>query len=299
MPEIGDPTLDQLRILAAIADTGSFSAAARSLRRAQSVISYAMMHLETQLGVILFDRSGRAPKLTEAGRAVLADARGVGLRVDDLRARAMALRQGTEAEVSLAVDVLFPIKHLTEALRAFAAHYPTVDLRLRMEAIGGVAHLVSSGACVLGVSGWSADLRLPDALLRRAIGSLRLVAVAAPSHPLAMLDEVPSGATREHTQLVLSDTSPLTEGRDYGVMSIRTWRLGDLGAKHALLVAGLGWGNMPEHLVTGDIEAGRLKRLRLAEGSEHTYSLSLLQRPDIPPGPAATWIGEQLVLCAT
>jgi DNA-binding transcriptional LysR family regulator len=296
MPDIGDPTLDQLRILAAIADTGSFSAAARTLRRAQSVISYAMMHLETQLGVALFDRSGRTPKLTEAGRAVLADARRVGLRVDDLRARAMALRQGTEAEVSLAVDVLFPIPHLTEVLRAFATLYPTVDLRLRMEAIGGVTHLVTIGACVLGVSGWEADL--PETLLRRAIGSLTLIAVAAPSHPLAMLDEVPSGATREHIQLVLSDASHFTEGRDYGVMSIRTWRLGDLGAKHALLIAGLGWGNMPEHLVADDIKAGRLKRLRMAEGSEHTYRLSLLQRPDVRPGPAATWIGEQLVLCA-
>jgi len=199
--------------------------------------------------------------------------------------------------VALAVDVLFPIPHLTEVLRAFATQYPTVDLRLRMEAIGGVAHLVSSGACVLGVSGWLADM--PETLLRRAIGSLTLIAVAAPTHPLALLDEVPSGATREHTQLVLSDASHLTEGRDYGVMSIRTWRLGDLGAKHALLIAGLGWGNMPEHLVADDIKAGRLKRLHMAEGAEHTYRLSLLQRPDIPPGPAATWIGEQLVLCAS
>jgi DNA-binding transcriptional LysR family regulator len=291
MPDIGDPTLDQLRVLAAIADSGSFTAASRQLRRAQSVISYAMTNLEAQLGVALFDRNGRTPTLTEAGRALLADARRVALRVDELRARAMALRQGTEAEVALAVDVMYPIPRLTEVLRAFAEAFPTVGLRLRMEAIGGVAQLVMDGASALGLSGWAGDL--PATLQRRVIGSLMLIPVAAPTHPLAAFARVPCGAARDHTQLVLSDASRLTEGRDFGVMSIRTWRLGDLGAKHALLVAGLGWGNMPEHLVAGDIEAGRLARLHFDEAPQYSYPLSLLHRTDAHPGPAATWLAEQ------
>ncbi len=294
MPEIGEPTLDQLRVLAAIADTGSFSAAARRLRRAQSVISYAMANLEALLGVPLFDRSGRTPVLTEPGRAVLEDARRVALRVDALRARAMALRQGTEVEVSLAVDVMFPIAWLTDVLRAFADTYPTVGLRLRMEAVGGVAHLVKDGACGIGVSGWAGEL--PDMLMRRAIGTLTLIPVAAPSHPLARLNRVPSGAAREHTQLVLSDASHLTDGRDFGVLSLRTWRLGDLGAKHALLVAGLGWGNMPHHMVAADIAAGRLRQLHMEEAPAYAYPLSLLRRADTEPGPAATWLGDRLAL---
>jgi DNA-binding transcriptional LysR family regulator len=297
MPDIGEPTLDQLRVLAAIADTGSFSAAARQLRRAQSVISYAMANLEAQLGVTLFDRGGRTPVLTEAGRAILEDARRVGLRVDALRCRAMALRQGTEVEVSLAVDVMFPIARLTEVLRAFAATYPTVGLRLRMEAVGGVAQLVRDGACGIGVSGWAGDL--PDMLLQSAIGTLRLIPVAAPSHPLAALNLVPSGAAREHTQLVLSDASHLTDGRDFGVLSLRTWRLGDLGAKHALLIAGLGWGNMPEHMVAADIEAGRLQQLHMEEARAYDYPISLLRRADTEPGPAATWLADRLASACT
>lgn len=296
MPEVGEPTLDQLRVLATIADEGSFSAAARQLRRAQSVISYSMANLEAQLGLVLFDRGGRTPTLTEAGRAVLADARRVGLRVDELRARALALQQGTEAEVSLAVDVMFPVPRLTTLLGSFAAAYPTVSLRLRMEAVGGVAQLVLERVCGLGVSGWAGDL--PDVLLRRRIGSLMLVPVAAPSHPLAQLELVPDGAAREHTQLVLTDASRLTAGRDYGVLALRTWRLGDLGAKHALLLAGLGWGNMPEHLVADDIAAGRLKRLRLHEAPDVAYPLMLVQRADAPPGPAAAWLHRAFTACA-
>lgn len=72
------PTLDQLQIFLAIVETGSFAAAARRLGRATSVISYAIANLEAQLGLELFDRgAARTPQLTEAGRAVLADARSI------------------------------------------------------------------------------------------------------------------------------------------------------------------------------------------------------------------------------
>lgn len=292
MPETADPTLDQLRVLAAVADTGSFSAAARQLNRAQSVISYAVANLETQLGITLFDRIGRSPVLTEAGRAVVADARRIGQQVDELRSRALALRRGTEAEIALAVDVMFPIPHLTCVLRDFAGEFPTVGLRLRMEAVGGVAGLVLDGACNLGVSGWPG--RLPDILQRRVIATLRLIPVAAPGHALASLATIPAAAAREYVQLVLSDASRLTEGQDFGVLALRTWRLGDLGAKHALLLAGLGWGNMPEHLVADDLAAGRLKQLPLEPAPSYEYPISLLQRADAALGPASTWIAQRI-----
>jgi DNA-binding transcriptional LysR family regulator len=134
---------------------------------------------------------------------------------------------------------------------------------------------------------------LPHALRHRVVGTLRLIPVAAPFHPLASLATVDAAAVRQYTQLVLTDASRLTEGQDYGVLSLRTWRLGDLGAKHALLIAGLGWGNMPEHLVTDDIAAGRLKRLAVEEGPSFEYTISLVQRVDAALGPASRWIAER------
>ena len=292
MPQIGDPTLDQLRVLAAIADAGSFSAAARHLRRTQSVISYTIANLEAQLGVTLFDRSGRAPTLTESGRALMADARRIGAAVDDLRARAGALREGTEAELGLAVDVMFPIACLVDVLRRFAADFPTVTLRLRVEAIGGVLRMVLSGDCVLGVAG--GPLPTPDAVRARYIGALFLVPVVATSHPLASMARIGIEALREQTQLVLSDASGVSGGQDYGVISLHTWRLGDMGARHALLRAGLGWCNMPDHLVAEDIAAGRLTRLCVEPAPSYQYQLSLLHRADTILGPAARWLAEAL-----
>ncbi len=293
MSDTGTPTLDQLHVLAAVAETGSFSAAARRLNRAQSVISYTIANLEAQLGLALFARDGHRPVLTEAGRALVADARRVGLLVDEMRARAAALRRGLEAELALAVDVMFPTATLVGALDAFAKEFPTVALRLRIEGLGGVAQLVLDKVCQLGVSGWLGE-RCPG-LERRAIGTVRLLPVAAPGHPLAHAPvPITGSALRDQVQLVLSDRSTITEGQDFGVLALRTWRLGDLGAKHALLLAGLGWGNMPEVMVADDLAAGRLVRLELAEATDYRYPISLVHRTDSPPGPAGAWMAERL-----
>ena len=290
--ETGLPSLDHLRVLTVIVDAGSFSAAARRLNRAQSVVSYAVATLEAQLGLTLLDRSRRRPVLTDAGRAVLADARRMSLMMDELRARAAGIGRGLEPEVSLAVDVMFPAARLVGALQDFAARFATVGLRLRIEALGGVMALVLSGECGLGITG--SLLGLTDSLVSRPVGSVTLLPVAAPSHPLAQLPPpIPLPELREHVQLVLTDRTALTEGRDLGVFALRTWRLGDLGAKHALLRAGLGWGSMPEPMVAEDLAAGRLVRLYLQDHSVQPYPQALIHRRDAPPGPAARWLADR------
>lgn len=287
--EIGQPTIDQLRIFQAVADEGSFNKAARKLGRALSVVSYGIATLEAQLGVTLFEREGsRRPTLTEAGRALLTDARAVTDEVDGLVARARGVRQGLETQVSLAVDVMVPSSVVASVLRDFQSVFPTVTLRLHVEALGAAAALVLDRRADLAVVGPDI-LGLPE-LERRALGSVELVPVAAPSHPLAQLARIGSGETRQHLQLVLTDRSSLTEGREFSVLSARTWRLADLGAKHALLLEGIGWGNMPRHGVKDDLAAGRLVELCLPEAPRLDYRLHALWRKDSRPGPATTWM---------
>ncbi len=290
---VGMPTLDQLQVLAAVAEAGSFSAAARRLRRAQSVVSYTIANLETQLGLTLFDRSEQRPALTDAGRAMLGDARRVAATVEELRARAAGLRGGLEPEIGLAVDVMFPTCRLVAALDEFSRVFPTVAVRLHIEAMGAAVQLVLDRECVLGIGAWIALTF--DALERRPVGEARLWPVAAPAHPLARHEgPIPVEAVRRHTQLVLADRSNLTKGKDFGVLSQHTWRLGDLGAKHALLLAGLGWGNMPETMVRDDLAAGRLVRLPIAGREEAAFPMLLIHRIDTPPGLAGRWLAERL-----
>ncbi|TXL69853.1 LysR family transcriptional regulator [Vineibacter terrae] len=290
----GTPTLDQIQVFLAVVEAGSFAGAARRLGRATSVVSYAIGNLEAQLGLALFDRrTTRKPQLTEAGRAILADARTVSLGLDGLRAKARGLLSGLEAEVALAVDVMLPTERLVAALEAFQAEFPTVSLRLQVEALGAVTQLVLDGTASVGVSG-PLPHRL-DELSRRRIGSVELIPVAAPRHRLAHAEgHLISVLARNELQLVLTDRSALTAGQDMAVLSVRTWRLADLGAKHALILAGLGWGNMPEPMVRADIAAGRLVQLTLCEWGSNTYPLEAVHRIDRPPGPAARWLIERL-----
>ncbi len=292
------PTLDQIAVFLAIVETGSFSAAARKLGRAVSVISYAIANLEAQLGVSLFARAGTAkPKLTDAGRAILADSRGLAIALDGLLAKARGLTAGLEAEVSLVVDVMWPARKLVKALDDFRRKFPTVALRLRVEALGAVTQGVLEGAAAFGISG---PLELANDLLTRGpAGSVKMLAVAAPDHPLALMKGPVTMATaREHIQLILTDRSRLTEGRDFGVLAVKSWRLADLGAKHALLLAGMGWGNMPKPVVNDDLKRGRLAALNIETPSELVYPFHTVYRSDTPPGPAASWLMERLAMTA-
>jgi DNA-binding transcriptional LysR family regulator len=290
----GTPTFDQLRLFLAVVEAGSFGGAGRKLNRAVSVVSYGIANLEAQLGVRLFEREGtRRPRLTVAGNAVLAEARTVAQGFDGLRAKVKGLLEGLEAEVSLAVDVMLPADRLGRVLRAFSAEFPTVSLRLHVEALGAVTALVLDGRAGVGVSGpLASDL---DGIELTAAGSVALVPVAAPHHPLARLQPIPPGAARDHVQLVLTDRSPITAGRDFAVQSPRTWRLADLGAKHALLREGIGWGNMPLPMIEPDLADGKLVRLAMPESRGGTYRFSAIHRRDAPPGPAAAWLLDRFV----
>lgn len=283
------PTLDQLKVFLTVVETGSFAAAGRKLNRATSAISYAIANLELQLGLPLFDReSTRRPVLTEAGEAVLAEARSVSHGMDALRAKVKGLIEGLEAEVLLAVDVMFPAPLLADVLKAFQRQYPSVGLRLHVEALGAVASLVLDRKARIGVSGpLAAGL---EGLDWTTLGAVQLVPVAAPDHPLARLDPIPAGAGRDHIQLVLSDRSPITQGRDFSVTSTRTWRLADLSAKHALLREGIGWGNMPLPMIEPDLVAGTLVRLVMPDHPAGRYRFDGIHRTDSPPGPAAAWL---------
>jgi len=290
----GTPTLDQLRIFLAIVDTGSFAAAGRRLNRAVSVISYGIVNLEQQLGLTLFDREGsRKPVLTTAGRALLAEARAISQGIDGLRAKVKGLLDGLEAEVDLAVDVMLPADRLGKVLRAFATEFPTVSLRLHVEALGAITAMVLDRTAVVGISGpLAAGVEGVECI---SAGSVPMVPVAAPDHPLGRMERIAPGAGRDYTQLVLTDRSRFTEGQDFSVMSPKTWRLADLGAKHALLREGIGWGNMPLPMIEPDLVAGTLIHLHMPDHPGGTYRFAGVWRRDTPPGPAASWLLDQFV----
>jgi DNA-binding transcriptional LysR family regulator len=294
MSDPGTPSVDQIKVFLAVVEAGSFAAAGRRLGRATSAVSYTIAQLEAQLGLALFDRQRtRKPTLTQAGGAVLAKARAVANGVDDLRASVKGLLEGLEAEVTLVVDVMLPTWRLVDAVQAFEATFPTVKLRLHVEALSAVSQLVQAGVATIGVGGgrYTTDRGLEQI----HVGDVEMIPVAAPNHPLARGNPNAPGTARRHRQLVLTVRSPFEEGRDVGIFAADAWRLADLSAKHALLLAGIGWGHMPEPSVRADLASGRLVRLELPEALSGTYPLQAMYRTASPPGPAAAWIIQGFV----
>jgi DNA-binding transcriptional LysR family regulator len=285
-------TLDQLRVFLSVVEVGTFSGAARKLRRAQSAVSYGVATLERQLGVQLFDRAGRTPAPSEAGQALLAQARAIVLDADDLAASAQRMHEGLEPRVTLAVEVLYPMPLMLSALAAFGKRFPTVSLLLRTEAMGAVAELVQNGTCSVGISAVAPFV--PKELEQLSFTTVQLVAVVAPEHPLARHEGiVPMRLLKRHTQLVLTDRSRLSEGYEGGVAGGPNWRIADLSAKQQFLLAGLGWGTLPLQMVAKDLERGRLVRLRLA-ADDVIVPLCVLHRASQPPGPATRWLLDRL-----
>lgn len=296
---IDSVTLNQLRAFVAVCDEKSFSKASRRLRRAQSAISHAISALETALSVTLFVRNSGKPNLTAAGRSLLADARAIISRTEELKTRARSIADLGDAELSLAVDAFFPRAPLIRALTDLQRQAPMLRVRLFAEKMQGGEALVLDGRCGLALVASDTPELDGDRIERRYLCETRLVAVCAPSHPLAAVGQPISAAEFErHIQLVVSDHSEQMEGFRKGIAGERNWLLADLAAKHDFLLAGLGWGNMPEDRISDDIANGRLVKLTSIAWGDRSASLvfaiSMLRGRHQQP--SESWLIEQLSL---
>jgi DNA-binding transcriptional LysR family regulator len=293
-------TLDQLRAFVSVAEAGSFRASARHLSRVQSAISYSVGNLEAQLGVALFDRSGHRPELTPQGQSLLADARSILLKVEAMRARARGLGEGVELELSIVVDSLYPIPWVMAALHTIRRSYVGVSIRLQVLPLGGPPAAIQDGRVTLGIL---AGEDLTDSRIElEAMHSHPFVAVAARTHPLAAaaadLGVLEAAALAEHVQIVLSDPTQLSEGRDFGVLSPTTWRVNNQETKYAMIRACHGWGRLPHWVVAENLKSGELVRLpvvALGPGGQIETQFYLARRIDRPFGPVARAFREAIL----
>ncbi|MEM9189627.1 MAG: LysR family transcriptional regulator [Myxococcota bacterium] len=283
-------TLDQLRVLVTIADSGSFSAAGRALFRAQSAVSQAVATLEAHQGVTLFDRSGYRPQLTEVGRVLVDQARLVLASAARFEAVAAGTRVGLEAELAVAIDPLVPSEPLVDTLRDLSHTFPDLPLRFSTEGLGGSLRslrrdVVSLAICLLLPA-------VPEDIVAYPLLKVPLRPVVAPSHPLAALTRPARPDDLEsHIQLVLSDPVEPEEA-NYGVVSARLWRFVDLSRRLDVLSAGFGWCRMPEHLIREHLADGSLIVFQIEHDSTPVEGLTIYaaHRKDRTLGPAGHWL---------
>ena len=286
-------TLDQLRIFISAVDEGSFSAAARKLGRVQSAVSQSVAALEGHLGVALFDRSAKTPRLTSAGAAVAKDARRLLQGADALKARAASIAAEVEPELVLAVDAIMPHAPLIASLRALRDAFPALPVSIFTESLGGSEQRLREGVAQFAIypmpPGGYGDL------IADFLAPIAVVAVVGADHPLASEPEpIARERLEPHVQLVLTDRTPLTQNFSGGIVSHHIWRFADLPTRLEFLLAGFGWCRMPAHLVRGPIAEGRLKALTLAESSAFQFLAHVVHVRGREIGRAGRWLIEDL-----
>lgn len=292
---IGSLTLDQLRVLTTIADTGSFSAAGRKLGRAQSAISQAVANLEDVQSVMLFDRSGFRPVLTDVGRVLVVQARSVLAGAARFEAIAAGTREGIEPELAVAIDPLVPTAAFIDGLHALRATFPYLPVSFSTEGLGGAERRLRRGDAALALCVLLPSV--PEDVAALPLLGINLVPVVSPDHPLAELGRPATRADlEEHIQLVLSDPAA-PDGPSYGIIGTRAWRFVDLARRLDFLLAGLGWCRMPEHLVAPYLADGRLVSLAIEDDPARATSPLIIYAAhmrDRVLGRAGSWLLHEL-----
>lgn len=294
MDMIGNLSLDHLRVLVTIAETGSFSATGRKLARAQSAISQAVVALETMQGVVLFDRAGHRPRLTEVGRVLVEQARLVLASAARFEAVAAGTRAGLEPELTIAIDPLVPTAPFIDSLRMLSDTFRDLPVSFSTEGLGGSLRRLRSGSAALAICLLLPDV--PEDITAYPLLRVAMLPVVAPDHALASLQRPATRRDLEsYVQLVLSDpVNPC--GAAYGLASARLWRFVDLGRRLDFVLAGFGWCRMPEHVVAPLIADARLVPLAISDDSTPPDGLTIYaaHRRDQVPGPAGRWLLEEL-----
>lgn len=285
-------SLEQLEAFQAAAESGSFSAAARKLGKAQSAVSTAVSNLEIDLGVELFDRSGHKALLTPAGETMLREAWMVLGECERLKERAVAIAGGQEAKLSLAVDDALPIDWFVDVLAAFGERFPLVQLETYYGAMGDVASMVGDGQADLGivmpVSGTPAAI---DAVL---IGHMAYEPIAAAGHPLASLQKVGRRDLMRYRHIVVASRSGDREP-DWAGHGGPVWLQESTYATLQLVLRRAGWASLPRHLVERHVAEGRLVALPLDFHSvKFMAPVFVVRKPGAAQGVAGIWLRKAL-----
>lgn len=276
-------TLDQLRQFVATADSGSFSAAARRLGKAQSAVSTAISLLEADLGLELFDRSRRNAQLTDAGELLLLEARELLRQAEALDNRARSLSSGNEARLAITLDEALPYAAISALLREISQRFPDLELTVLNGTATEVVDYIDEDRAhiafhfVRGV--------LPARFEQRQIGAVPQGVFVANDHPLAALDVVQHKDLVKYRQLVMH-----AEDVYEATYSPKLWRSDSFYSIAEMVADDLGWAILPVNVGMDDAYDKPLQQVYCPSLALSRLSVRVLWRQGWQPPPTVQWV---------
>ncbi|CAD5260753.1 Transcriptional regulator [Bosea sp. 62] len=285
--------LEDLEAFVAILDEGSFTAAARALRRSLQSVSRSLATLEESIGVELVRRTTRRSHPTEAGRRFYSRIRPALLEISDAGMEASNQRAEPVGLLRISAPVLFAPVHVVPALAEFLERYPKIEVELSLS--DRFLDLVENGIDLAVRIG-----DLPDSELKaRRLGALRRVVYGSPmylakhgrpSHPSELAD---------HQCLVrrldvTSEAWPFQiDGESHTIRVSGRLRTDSTAATYSAAALGLGLGFTPLWQVRDLVERGELE-IVLAEYETQKVPIHAVTPAAKIPLPAARLFAEHL-----
>jgi DNA-binding transcriptional LysR family regulator len=274
--------IDQVKAFHKVASTGSFTRAAHELFVSQPAVSQEIKALETSLGVVLFDRSGRKVRMTSEGEVLFSHAQRLFALHEEMESLFGRSRDLQHGQIKIGSTALMGTYFLPRVIGRFNRRYPGIEIDLQMGNSDQVMHLVLEGLVDLGFSGMTvSDTRLKSILIHQE----RLIMVASPRHRLAArlislhdISGIPFIWREKGTQTrKLIEKWFLRQLR--GHYPRKTVELQNMEAAKRMVEEGFGMTVVPEAAVKREISSGWLKRLEV-EGLnvQNSYYLVVLKK---------------------
>jgi len=282
-------SLEHWNALVSVVESGGYGKAAERVHKSQSTLTYAVQKIERLLGVKVFELKGRKAALTPTGEVLYR--RGKALLEEAARVEHAAgeLAKGWEAEVRLAVDIVFPTWLLLQCLSAFGAERPETRVELHETVLGGHEDALAQGKVDLAIGGI-----VPAGFVGDPLTEVSFVCAASPAHPLHKLARLLTlEDLRRYRHLVIRDSGAL-RARAGGWLNENRWTVSHKATSIRAATLGLGYAWYPEDSIREEIAAGTLKPLPLREGGQRKGTLYLIYADREAAGPGALRLAEIL-----
>ena len=282
--------IEQWRALTAVVDAGGYAQAAAALHKSQSAITYAVQKIESQLGVKVFEVQGRKSVLTPTGTLLYRRARALLDEAASLERAAGSLSAGWEAEIRLAVEIIFPTGLLLRTLARFGDESPHTRIELIESVLGGTAECLLKGEADIAIAP-----QVPPGFLGEPLMQMRLLLVAAPGHPLHHLGRPPSQADlRAHRHIVVRDSGSQRAATPLSLEAKQRWTVSHMATSIGAVCAGHGFAWLPEDKIADELAAGAVVPLALDGAQERVGTLYLIYADRDYAGPGILRLVELL-----
>jgi len=289
-------SIDALEVIDAIARKGSFAAAAESLFRVPSAITYTIRKLEEDLGVAIFDRSGHRANLTEAGAELLKEGRYLLDAAHALESRVKRVATGVETDIGIAINDLFSNRAVFHILEDFYAQGFGTRVKVMREVFGGSWDALLSGRADISI-GAPGEAPPGGGFSTKLLGQLEFVFAVAPNHPLAQMPEpLDNQDIIQHRAVAAADSSRNLPPRTSGILSGQdVLTVPDMQSKLEAQMAGLGVGYLPINLAKQHANLGKLMIKEVAESKTLAPTfIAWSNQRTTQMGKAQQWMLKQL-----